>query len=361
VLTEIVAGAFGGVRPLLEGQEHHLSLRAVVEGKCPGRFWTDDMKDPRVALALTPEGYYLIGAPPAGERAHALRAFVLDTMISEARARGWGSWGVSYPDSSWEELLGEIFSGLLPLWDYQRYLVLRELKLGLPEGLPDGFSMERATGDFLARSGLKNVEHCRSWAEGNFGSLAEFDRNGFGFCLVHGDEIASWCMADCVVGHRAEIGVQTDESYRRRGFAKRVVAAAVQHCLASGITEIGWHCGSANLGSAATATAAGFEEVLQHPYVNGWINRFEGLLVHGNQCLVRQQYAEAAEWYERAFAELDAGTEDTKRSVIVRTRRDRATYHYKAACAWALAGDSEAASRDLEKAFEYGTDRWMLH
>ncbi len=361
MLTEMAAGAFERVRPLLEGQEHHLSLSAVVEGKCPGRFWADDMKDPRVALALTPEGYYLIGARPVGERADAVKGIILNTMMPEARERGWGSWGVNYPDQGWEELLGDIFADLLPLWDYQRYFVLRELRLDWREGLPDGFSMERATCELLGRSDLRNVDHCRSWAEGSFGSVEQFDRNGFGFCLVHGEEIASWCMADCVVGKRAEIGVQTDESHRRRGFAKRVVSAAVQHCLAGGITGIGWHCGSANLGSAATATAVGFEEVRQHPYVNAWINHFEGLLVHGNQCLVRQQYAAAAEWYERAFAELDAGTEDTERSVIFRTRRDRATYHYKAACAWALAGDSEAAARNLENALEHGTDRWMLY
>ncbi len=361
MLTELEAGAFGRVRPLLEGEEHNLSLSAVVEGTCPGRFWTDDARHPQVALALTPEGYYLVGSPPVEERADAVRGIVLKTMIPEARERGWGSWGVSYPDESWEELLGDIFAGLLPLWDYQRYFVVRELRLDWREGLPDDLSMERATSELLGRSDLKNVDHPRTSAEDNFGSLAEFDRNGFGFCLAHGEEIVSWCMADCVVGHRAEVGVQTNESYRRRGLAKRVVAAAVEHCLASGITQIGWHCGSANLASAATAAAVGFEEVRQHPYVNAWINRYEGLLVHGNQCLVRQQYGTAAEWYERAFAELDARTEDAQRSVIVRTRRDRATYHYKAACAWSLAGDSQAASRNLEKALEHSTDRWMLH
>jgi RimJ/RimL family protein N-acetyltransferase len=358
VLSELDAGAFERTRPLLTGQEHNLSLSAVVEGTSPGRFWTDDTADPRIALALTPEGYSLIGELPTGERADALKGFILNTMIPEARERRWGSWGVNYPDEGWEELLGDIFADLLPLWDYERYFVLRELRLDWREGLPAGFSMERATGELLARSDLKNVDRCRDWAVGNFGSAEEFDRNGFGFCLVHGEEIASWCVADCVVGHRAEVGIHTDESYRRRGLARCVVAAAVEHCLANGITQIGWHCGSANLASAATAV--GFKEVLQHPYVTAWINRFEGLLVHGNQCLVRQQYGAAAGWYERAFAELDAGTKDSARSAIVGTRRERATYHYKAACAWSLAGHSEAASRNLERALEYGTDRWML-
>ncbi len=361
MLTELDAEAFERARPLLEGQEHNLSLSAVVEGTSPGRFWTDDMEDPRVALAFTPEGYSLIGELPIGGRADAVKDFILNTIIPEAREHRWGSWGVNYPNESWEDLLGGIFADFLPLWDYQRYFVFREPRLDWREGLPEGSSMERATGELLARSDLKNVDRCRSWAEGSFGSVEEFDRNGFGFCLVHGEGIASWCMADCVVGHRAEVGVHTDEGYRRRGLARCVVAAAVEHCLANGITQIGWHCGSANLASAATATAVGFKELLQHPYVTVWINRFEGLLINGNQCLVRQRYAAAAEWYERAFAELDAGTKDSERSAIIRTRRERATYHYKAVCAWSLAGDSEAASRNLEKALEYGTDRWMLY
>jgi GNAT superfamily N-acetyltransferase len=361
VLTELEAEAFGRVGRLLEGQEHNLILAAVAGGCSPGRFWTDDAVDPRVALALTPEGCYLVGAAPTGARADAVRATILDTMLPEARARGWGSWGVYYPEESWEEVLGAIFADLLPLWDYQRYFVLEELKLDWREGLPRDLAMERVTPELLARPGLKKVDHCREWAEGNFGSLAAFEKNGFGFCLVQGDSLASWCMADCVVGHRAEIGIHTDERHRRRGLAKRVVAAAAEHGLAHGITHIGWHCGSANLPSAATATAVGFAEVRQHSYVTGWINRFEGMLVHGNQCLVRHQYAAAAEWYERAFAELETGTEEVQRSAIVRTRRDRATYHYKAACAWSQAGDTDAASRNLEKALEYGSERWRLY
>jgi len=361
VLTELKRRAFDGIRPLLEGQEHNLSLSAVVEGSSPGRFWTDDVKDPRLALAFTPEGYYLIGEAPLGERADLVRSHMLGAIIPEARQRGWGAWGVNYPDARWHELLGDIFADFLPLWDHQRYFVFRNLKLDWRDGLPEGFSMERATAELLGRSGLKNVEHGRDWAEDSFGSLAEFERTGFGFCLVHDDEIASWCISDCVVAHRAEIGIQTDGAYRRRGLAKRVLAAAVEHCQSNGITNIGWHCGSDNLASAATATAVGFEEVLQHPYVNAWINRFEGLLVHGNQCLLRRQYADAADWYEKAFADADAETADSQHSPIIRTRQDRAKYHYKAACAWSLAGDTETAARNLEKAAEYGTDRWMLY
>ncbi len=210
MLAELETGAFGRLRPLLEGEEHNLSLTAVAEGRSPGRSGRM-IRPTHVALALTPEGYYLIGAPPIGERADAVKRSILNTRIPEDREHGWGSWGVNYPEEGWEELLGAIFADLLPLWDYQRYFVLQELRLDWREGLPNGLAMERVTAELLGQSGLENVDDCRDWAEGSFGSIAEFERNGFGFCLVQGGRIASWCLADCVVGHRAEIGIQTDE------------------------------------------------------------------------------------------------------------------------------------------------------
>jgi RimJ/RimL family protein N-acetyltransferase len=361
MMRELEANAFERVRPLLEGMEHNLILAAVIEGSSPGRIWTDDVDEPRTAMMRTPEGHYLMGRLPHAERTASLQAFIVGEMLPEAREAGWGCFGLHYPDRTWETLLAELFAEWEQVWDYQRYFVLRELRADWRDGLPAEFRMKRVTEMLLGQSGLTNVGLLRGWAEGNFGSVPEFERNGFGFCIMRGEDIASWCMAGCVSGHRAEMGIQTDERYRRRGFAKRAAAAAAEHCLANGATDIGWHCWSANLASAATATAVGFEEVLQHPGINAWFSRCDGLLVRGNQCLLRQQHAEAAECYEKAFGEMAAGRPEADRPTIVRTGADLAKYYYKAASARALAGDPEAASGHLEKALECGTDRWMLY
>jgi RimJ/RimL family protein N-acetyltransferase len=270
---ELRADAFGSVRPLLDGLEHNLVMAAAVERTCPARIWADDADAPRLALMSTPEGHFLAGAPPGEERAASLQDLVLGEILPRGEERGWDVFCLHYPDARWERPIGRILEGHTARWDYQRYFVLRDLKLDWRDGLPAGFSMRQVDDELLGGSDPRNIAHVRDWAESNFGSRPVFSANGFGFCLVHGDEIVSWCMADCVVGSRCEVGIHTDAGHRRRGFAKCTAAAAAEYCLASGLTHIGWHCWSANIGSAATAMAVGFEEVLQHPGVNVSLGR----------------------------------------------------------------------------------------
>jgi RimJ/RimL family protein N-acetyltransferase len=267
-MHELEPNAFERVRPLLEGLEHNLIMTAAVERTCPAAIWVDCVEAPRTALMSTPEGHFLAGRTPDGERAASLRSLITEGILPRGRQQGWELFCLHYPNGNWETLIGGMLKDQTPVWDHQRYFVLRDLRVDWRDGLPSDFDMRRVDEGLLGRSGVKNIAHIRGWAEYNFGSTAEFEENGFGFCLVHGSDIVSWCMADCVSGHRCEVGIHTDESYRRRGFAKRTAAAAVEHCLASGLTDIGWHCWSGNTASAATAMAVGFEEVLQHPGVH---------------------------------------------------------------------------------------------
>jgi RimJ/RimL family protein N-acetyltransferase len=109
-------------------------------------------------------------------------------------------------------------------------------------------------------------------------------------------------IADYVAGNDYEMGIHTDEDHRKRGFATLTVAATVEHCLANGVENIGWHCWSSNVTSAATAKKVGFEQTIEHPVYHAWYNKFDNFLVQGWFNL--DQYKkpwEAAEAYETAF------------------------------------------------------------
>jgi hypothetical protein len=129
----------------------------------------------------------------------------------------------------------------------------------------------------------------------------------------------------------------------------------VEHCLTQGATEIGWHCWSSNIASAATARKVGFEQTIEHPVYHAWYNRFDNFLVHGWFNLHQyQRYSAAAQAYEAAFALRDRGDEDALASHLYADEEAERWCHYNAACAWALIGDSQAAFRNLNKAVERG-------
>ena len=101
--------------------------------------------------------------------------------------------------------------------------------------------------------------------------------------------------------------------------------------------------------------------MLDHYGIQLWLNEFDGLLVNGNLRLLRGECAEAADWYRRAFAQVESGAAGAANSGLMTGGAESGRYYYKAACASALSGDRCAATRYLEKAFGAGTDRWLLH
>jgi tetratricopeptide (TPR) repeat protein len=83
----------------------------------------------------------------------------------------------------------------------------------------------------------------------------------------------------------------------------------------------------------------------------------ESVKINGNLALMREDYREAAEFYEKAFALLaESGTQDKQYSLLD-WKDTEATYRYHAAYAWALAGNKDAALRNLEKAWAKGSFR----
>jgi GNAT superfamily N-acetyltransferase len=348
---ELAAAERETARSLLTGREQHLTIAAAIEGICPGTVWVDDRSCPRTALVVTPEGHFLIGERPEGEAARALTRLIAETILPAGRAQGWWRFCLDYPGEEWRDLLARATTVGHPVWFRRPYLVLRRLKTDWRVGMPEGFTMARLDASLLARDDLTNVSVLRGWANNSFGSIPAFLERGFGFCTVHGQDIASWCLSDCVVGNRCEIGIHTAEAFRRQGLAARTAAAAVEHCLANGLTHIGWHTWSGNLASVATARAVGFEQVGEGHAVDVWFSETDGLLTQGNLHLIERRYAEAAECYRRALAREEP-------SHLLRDRADHRQYWYKAALASALAGDRGAGARHLDEALDAGTERW---
>ncbi|MBN1994108.1 MAG: GNAT family N-acetyltransferase, partial [Anaerolineae bacterium] len=220
--------------------------------------------------------------------------------------------------------------------------------------IPDGFVMTQVDEKLLARTRLKNMDHVSEWVVGNWQSVENFMDKGFGFCLLRDDVVASWCIADFGAGNDYEIGIHTDEAYQRRGLATLTVAAAVDHCLANGGKNIGWHCWSSNLASAATAQKVGFEQTVEHPVYHAWYNRFDNFLVQGRFKYQQEKYAEAAAAYETAFKMKEAGEAEALTSHIFADSEIEGWCYYNAARAWALLGDKDAALRNLNKAMAAG-------
>jgi len=147
--------------------------------------------------------------------------------------------------------------------------------------------------------------------------------------LLHETTIASMCLMDCRTENWCEIGIRTDETYRRQGLAALAVAGLVEHCLDRGINQIGWHCLRNNVGSRRTAEKVGFTQAAEYPASSATLPA---------ENLGDLSPAEAQAWARHYEAAL---VHDPK-------------YHLDAAVAWALAGAATPALAQLRQAINAG-------
>jgi hypothetical protein len=133
--------------------------------------------------------------------------------------------------------------------------------------------------------------------------------------------------------------VETVEKYRRRGFAVLATSAFVERCLESGVVSH-WDCWADNLPSVKTAERVGFTKIYDHTVLLGSLDEFEGLITRANDQYRQGEYRESAQSHEKALRMAGKGVEPY--------------FYFNAACAWAMAGESERAIDKLELAVENG-------
>ena len=319
--------------------DHSLAVTAIIEGTASGKIYVDDPTEPTAALTWSKHRIFAAGNDSNEEFNSVLNGKFVNEIAPLASAAGRVDFCFHYHPRSWEKQVTEIFAEKFPLKDWRQYLTLKHLRLEWRALIPAGCTIRPVDNELLEQADLKNLGDLVTEIQSERDSIEAFLSSGFGFCLVNGDEIASWCLSEYNSGDRCEIGIETVESYRRRGYATLIASALVEYALSCGVTHIGWHCWASNVGSIALAEKVGFGKSLEYPVFFARFDQFENYLVHGWFCLQQQgAYREAAEWYEKAF----------------RIGEAKASAYYDAARAWALAGEADAAYRNLEHAFAKG-------
>jgi RimJ/RimL family protein N-acetyltransferase len=240
---------------------------------------------------------------------------------------------------TWADVLEQIWVNRAARRHPRLHLLLRSFRLPhYRELVRDGYQLTPVDRDMLARTDLQNHSAVAEWVNG-WHSVDDFLENGFGYCLIQGETIASWCIADTVLDDRCEMGVTTDAGHRRRGLAAIVVSAAVEHCIERQFAEIGWHCLASNAGSVAVGRKVGFE--IERAY-----DGYSSFLPAENPAdLTVEEYRDWALHYERVTG-------------------DGLGYSFHAAEAWAMAGDSERALVYLRRLAEMGWQgrpEWVAH
>jgi len=118
--------------------------------------------------------------------------------------------------------------------------------------LPDGYSVQQMDQALLDRSPRLEEKINR------YGSIENFLEKGIAVCVLHEDEIVCEALADMDILGTREIGIRTQEAYRRQGLATIACAHLIRLCEEAG-SHTYWDCVKFNAGSVALAHKLGFQ------------------------------------------------------------------------------------------------------
>jgi RimJ/RimL family protein N-acetyltransferase len=258
---------YSQMAPLFEGSPHlALVSDSIIAGYTLASVWVDDAAQPQTAFIWdNAHGMFLGGNAEDESFNQQLGALIAQSLLPDMRQRRLGVFKLAYTDLRWERCVESLFQGAR-LKQYPRtFLAYTNPNPPRQYDAPEGFRLRQIDRSLLEASDLQGVEGLKAEIVLMWGSISPFLENGFGFCLISEDteEIVCWCTAEYVSTGKCGIGIETDEAYMNRGFARLTASAFVQHSLSLQITPH-WDSWTANLPSVAVAARVGFEKVQEY-------------------------------------------------------------------------------------------------
>jgi RimJ/RimL family protein N-acetyltransferase len=117
--------------------------------------------------------------------------------------------------------------------------------------LPAGYEAHRMTRELHEKSPRLEAILFR------YGNLDQYLETGLDVCILHGDEYVCEAGADMDVAGAREVGLYTEQKFRRNGFGTIAVAHLLKWCDELGCSTY-WNCVKLNIGSLKIARKLGF-------------------------------------------------------------------------------------------------------
>lgn len=263
---------FTTVKPLVDDVPfNNLFAKAVVENKIMGCISVDNSTNPQTAYILHPYGMSLLVGNTQNK---IFNESFRDYALNKLSVRTSFEWMQTYP-RSWDNILKQLFGerltpasqniskqekGIIELntrvnfkFDKNTYLAQ---KIQVED--PAITIAPTTSSDYYSMKG--SVIPPNFWKNEN-----EFLQIGKGFSVFYHSELVSLAFSAFRFDQKLEIGIETNPTYRGKGFANRACCALIDYCLDNHLEPI-WACRKENIGSYNLALALGFKPSLELPY-----------------------------------------------------------------------------------------------
>ncbi|MCK9401707.1 MAG: GNAT family N-acetyltransferase [Bacteroidales bacterium] len=257
--------------PLKKVTINNLFARSVVEHKVAGKVFVDNLVNPKTYYVVHPYGMTLLFGESNNE---AFNNSFRDYSLNINHVRNTHEWMQAFP-GSWNNVLNELFkdcliksaenkmkkeTGIIELntrvnfkFNHGKYLSFRKANLALDIKIV-------RTDKQIFRDMKGSVVPFYFWD-----SEDDFLKNGVGFSLFYKDKLASTAYSSYIHDDKFELGIETVEEFRGKGFAEYTCSALIDYCIKNNYEPI-WSCRLENIGSYKLAQKIGFIPSAEIPY-----------------------------------------------------------------------------------------------
>ena len=322
---------------LFAQNSHHLFCAGVLSGKYEGQLFVDDTENPSSALAIKPSSWWYFGGDAQNEAFNeALRAALVERVEI---GKDVGALLIAPESPAWIPVIHRLVKGRegiatgrqLYIADSDHFRADFQLAKEFTLHFIDETLRDKVAGDLPGD--VQDVLQMRAESD-------QPDEMAFGFVALHEQKCVAQAYVDCIVAERGEIGLFTDDAFRKQGLATAVSVATIEYALAHGVTAVHWDCAVSNVGSKRIAQNLGLQLTLEH-----------------DQYLI--VFDEVGHLLNVAWTALDEGayekTMTTCQPLLQAEKQSKYTY-FLAGTAAAGLGDDKAAFGYLETAVSLGWD-----
>lgn len=237
-----------------------LFAEAVLDGSIAGKVYADCREHPRTFYVAHPSGMSLLYGDTGNE---GFTEHLYDYITNTSGARSGTEWLQADPETEWNHIIdamiaahdGKIYRDTRVNFSFNREAYLEAKEQCLQHNAK---VVQTSREQFLKQTG--SVVPRYFWSNEN-----HFAEKGIGFTVLQEGTDAATAFSAYRSEHQLEIGIESFEGYRGKGYAFLAASRLIDYCLGQGLEPV-WACRMDNQGSYHLARKLGFEPSLTLPY-----------------------------------------------------------------------------------------------
>ena len=257
--------------PLKEVVINHLFAEAVLLGHANGKVYVDQAMNPTSFYVCHPYGMSLLFGDTRNEK---FNIWLLEHALNNLKTRNSYEWLQAFPET-WNHIIQTHWKEHL-IKQEDNYNLIDEHRIEV--NTRDNFKFNKTTYlQFKDKHPLENGSVIRTTDkifENMEGSViprrfwensVDFLNRAIAFSVLEGDKVAATAFSAFLIGNQLEIGIETSDGFRGKGYALAACSALIDYCLEFNYEPV-WGCKLENTASYLLAQKLGFEPIIYWPF-----------------------------------------------------------------------------------------------